>query len=301
MSKVLVTGGAGFIGSHLTDLLIEKGYEVFVLDNLATGKRENVSPEAHFIEADICNKNINKYFEGIDYVFHLAAKPRVPISVKDPVSTTEVNILGTVNVFTLAKEAGVKRVIFASSSSVYGDQKEFPLREDMIPNPKSPYALQKYVGEQFAKIFFELYEFPIVCLRFFCVFGPRLLFDSDYSLVLGKFLKLNKEGNPLTIFGNGEQTRGFCYVEDIAKACVLAMESDKLNGMEIINTGGERAISVNFLADLIGGEKKYLPERSGDVMHTKADIQKAKELLGWSPKISFEEGVKKTQEWFLKQ
>jgi len=208
--------------------------------------------------------------------------------------------MGTVNVFTSAKEAGVKRVIFASSSSVYGDQKEFPLREDMTPSPKSPYALQKLVGEQFAKVFTELYGLPVVCLRFFCVYGSRLLFDSDYSLVLGKFLKLAKEGKPLIIYGDGEQTRGFCYVDDIVNANVLAMEKD-LKGGEIINTGGDRAISVNFLADLIGGEKEYKEERQGDVKHTRADISKAKELLDWSPEVSFEDGVNKTREWFQKQ
>lgn len=301
MSKVLVTGGAGFIGSHLVDALVEKGHEVVVLDNLSTGKRENVNGKALFHEADICDyEKIEPFFKGVDFVFHLAAKPRVPVSVKDPVSTTQVNISGTVNVFTAAKEAKVKRVIFASSSSVYGDQEEFPLREDMTPKPKSPYALQKLVGEKFAKLFTELYNIPIISLRFFCVYGPRLLFDSDYSLVLGKFLKFKKQGEPLTIFGDGEQTRGFCYVSDIVKACVLAMSSEKLQGGEVINTGGDRAVSVNYLADLIGGQKVYLEERKGDVKHTKADISKAKELLGWSPEVSFEQGVEKTQEWFSK-
>jgi len=297
--KVLVTGGAGFIGSHLVDKLIEKGHKVIVLDNLSTGKKENLNPEAEFYNLDICDfAKIRPLFKEVDFVFHLAAIPRVPISVKDPIGTSKVNILGTINVFKAALDGGVKRVVFASSSSVYGEQKELPLRESMIPNPISPYGLQKLVGEQFAKLFTKLYKLPIVCLRYFNVYGPRVDFDSDYSLVIGKFLKQRAEGKPLTIYGDGEQTRGFCFVDDVVEANILAMESEKLKGGEVLNIGSEKSHSINYLAEIIGGEKVYLPPRKGDPLHTKADITLAKKLLGWEPKISFEEGIKITQKWF---
>jgi len=299
MNKIIVTGGAGFIGSHLVDKLIERGHRVIVLDNLSTGKKENLNPKAEFYNLDICDfAKIQPLFKEIDFVFHLAAIPRVPISVKDPIGTSKVNILGTINVFKAALDGGVKRVIFASSSSVYGEQKELPLRESMIPNPISPYGLQKLVGEQFAKLFTKLYKLPIVCLRYFNVYGPRVDFDSDYSLVIGKFLKQKAEGKPLTIYGDGEQTRGFCFVDDVVEANVLAMESEKLKGGEVLNIGSEKSHSINYLAEIIGGEKVYLPPRKGDPLHTKADITLAKKLLGWKPKISFEEGIKITQKWF---
>ena len=299
--KILVTGGAGFIGSHLTDKLIEQGHQVVVIDNLSTGRKENLNPEADFHNLDICEfEKIKPLFEGVDFVFHLAAIPRVPISVEDPIGTSKVNILGTINVFKAAIDNKVKRIIFASSSSVYGNQKELPLRESMTPNPISPYALQKLTGERFAKLFTELYKVPIISLRYFNVYGPRIDFDSDYSLVIGKFLKLKAEGKPLTIFGDGEQTRGFCYVDDVVRANILAMESEKLKGGEIINISSGESYSINYLADLIGGEKQYLPPRKGDVRHTKADITLAKELLNWQPKIPFEEGLKKVREWFNK-
>ena len=300
--KTLVTGGAGFIGSHLVDNLIERGDEVVVLDNLSSGKKENINSKASFHNADICDfEKIKLLFQDIDFVFHLAAIPRVPISVEDPIGTSKINIMGTVNVFKAAIDAGVKRVIFISSSSVYGNQKEMPLREDMIPNPISPYGLQKLVGEQFAKLFSNLYNTHIVCLRYFNVYGPRIDFNSDYSLVIGKFLKQRDEDKPLTIFGDGEQTRGFCYVDDVVEATIKANESEKLKGGEIINIGSEKSHSVNYLAELIGGKKEYLPVRAGDVLHTTADIQKAQDLLDWQPKTSFEQGLKKTQEWFNRE
>jgi len=224
----------------------------------------------------------------------------VPISVEDPVRTSKVNILGTISVFKAAIDNEVKRIIFASSSSVYGDQKELPLRESMTPNPISPYALQKLVGERFAKLFTKLYGIPIISLRYFNVYGPRIDFNSDYSLVIGKFLKQKAESKPLTIYGDGKQTRGFCYVDDVVDANIQAMKSEKLKGGEIINISSGESYSINYLANLIGGEKQYLPSRPGDVLHTKADITLAKKLLNWQPKISFEEGLKKTSQWFKK-
>jgi len=300
-TKFLVTGGAGFIGGHLVDRLIREGYQVTIIDNLSTGKKENLNPRADFHNLDICDfDRIKPLFKDIDYVFHLAAIPRVPISVKDPLGTSKVNILGTLNVFKAAADEGIKRIIFASSSSVYGEQKEFPLREDMIPNPISPYALQKLVGEQFAKLFTKLYKTPIICLRYFNVYGPRVDFGSDYSLVIGKFLRQKTEGKSLTIFGDGKQTRGFCYVEDVIEADIKAMKNRELKGGEVINISSGKSYSINYLADLIGGKIQYLPPRLGDVLHTKADIALAKNFLDWQPKIDFEEGIKRTIKWFTK-
>jgi len=297
--KILVTGGAGFIGSHLVDKLIEKGHKVVVIDNLSTGKKENLNPKADFHNLDICDfEKIKPLFKGIDFVFHLAAIPRVPISVKDPVGTSKVNILGTINIFKAAIDAKVKRIVFFSSSSVYGNQEKLPLKEDMEPRPISPYALQKLIGEQFAKLFTKLYGIPIISLRYFNVYGPRIDFNSDYSLVIGKFLRQKADSKPLTIFGDGEQTRGFCYIDDVVEATILAMGSEKLKGGEVVNISSGESYSINYLANLIGGEKQYLPPREGDVLHTKADITLAKSLLNWQPRVSFEEGIEKTRRWF---
>ncbi len=299
MEKYLVTGGAGFIGSHLVDKLIEKGHKVIVIDNLSSGKKENLNPEADFHNLDICDfDKIKSLFKDIDFVFHLAAIPRVPISVEDPVGTSKNNILGTLNVFKAASDNGVKRVVFVSSSAVYGDQKILPLKEDMQPAPISPYALQKLVGEQFAKLFNQLYQIPIISLRYFNVYGPRIDPDSEYSLVIGKFLKQKAENKPLTIFGDGKQTRGFCYVDDVNEANIKAMKNERLKGGEVINISSGESYSINYLADLIGGEVQYLPPRPGDVLHTKGDITLAKDFLNWQPTVSFIEGLKKTREWF---
>ncbi len=297
--KILVTGGAGFIGSHLVDRLIEQGHKVLVVDNLSTGNRENVNKKAEFHGVDICDlEKIKPLFKGVDCVFHLAAIPRMPLSIEDPSGTTKANIQGTVNVLYGAKEAKVKRVVYASSSSVYGDQEKLPLKEDMVPNPVSPYGLQKLSGEQFCGLFFKLYGLETVCLRYFNVFGPRVDFDSDYSLVVGKFLRLRSEGKPLTIYGDGRQSRAFCYVDDVVEANIKAMEPKKVGKGEVINIGAEKPVSVEKIAQIIGGKVQHLPERSGDPKHTSADLSLGKELLSWSPETSFEEGVKRTREWF---
>lgn len=297
--KCLVTGGAGFIGSHLVNKLVQQGHKVLVVDDLSTGKKENLNPKADFHQFDICNfEKIKPFFEGVDFVFHLAAIPRVPLSIEDPVKTSNVNIMGTINVFKAATDNKVKRIIFTSSSSVYGDQEKLPLKESMVPNPKSPYGLQKLVGEQFAKMFTSLYGVPIVSLRYFNVYGPGIDFNSDYSLVLGKFLRLRSQQKPLTIYGDGEQTRGFCYVDDVAEANIRAMESQDIKGGEVINIGQEISYSVNQLSKLIGGEVQYLAERKGDVRHTQADISLAKKLLLWEPKTDFMQGVELTKQWF---
>lgn len=297
--KYLITGGAGFIGSHLADKLIGGGHEVKIIDDLSAGRKENLNSRADFYNLDICDfEKINSLFRGVDGVFHLAAIPRVPFSVKDPITTSKVNILGTVNVFKAGLDNKVKRIIFASSSSVYGDQEKLPLEENMIPNPLNPYALQKLAGEQFAKLFLKLYNFPITCLRYFNVYGTRIDFNSDYSLVFGNFLKLKAQGKPLTIYGDGEQTRDFCYIDDVVIANIKAMENEKITGGEVINIGSGQFYSINYLGKLISNEIEYLPVRAGDVRHTRADISLAKNLLNWEPKVSFEEGIEKTKKWF---
>ena len=301
MSKIIVTGGAGFIGSHLVDKLIEEDHEVIVIDNLSAGKKENINSKAVFYKKDICDfEEIKPLFNEVDYVFHLAAIPRIPFSIKNPIKTSKVNILGTINVFKAASENKIKRVVFASSSSVYGNQEKSPFKEDMIPSPISPYSLQKFVGEKFAELFTNLYDLPVICLRYFNVYGPRIDFNSDYALVIGKFLRQKEEKKPLTIYGNGEQTRGFCYVEDVVGANVKAMESNKLKGGEVINISSGKTQSINYLAKLIGGSVNYLPARKGDVLHTKADISLSCDILNWKPEISFQEGLKRTQSWFQK-
>lgn len=299
--KCLVTGGAGFIGSHLADRLINEGHKVTVLDNLSTGKKENINLKAEFYLQDISDfEKIKPFFKGVDFVFHLAAIPRVPLSIENPVLTSKVNILGTVNVFKAAVDQKCKRVIFASSSSVYGSQDRLPLQENMSPNPISPYGLQKLIGEQMAKMFVGLYGLPIVSLRYFNVYGPRIDFNSDYSLVLGKFLRLKFENKPLTIFGDGEQTRGFCFVDDVVNANIKAMESKKIKGGEVINIGQEKSYSINYLAGLLGGEVAHLEDRIGDPRHTQADISLARDLLLWEPKVDFKDGVELVKEWFPK-
>jgi len=302
MSKILITGGAGFIGSHLVDELINCGNDVIVIDNLSSGKKENLNQKAKFNNLDISDfEKIKPLFSGVDYVFHLAAAARVPVSINDPVGTSKTNILGTINVFKASAENNVKRIIFASSSSVYGGQDKLPLKETMTPNPLSPYGLQKLIGEQFAKMFANLYKTEIVCLRFFNVYGPRTTSDSTYGLVLGKFLEMKSQNKPLEIFGSGQQTRGFCYVKDAVEAFVKAMKSKKLKGGEIINISQKESYSVNLLAKQIGGKVQYLPARTGDPMHTKADIALAKKLLNWRPKTCLAEGITMTKKWFENQ
>lgn len=299
MKKIIVTGGAGFIGCNLVDELIKRGFKVVVIDNLSTGKKENLNKKAVLKKLDICDfEKIKPVFAGADYIFHLAALPRVPVSIKDPVNTARVNILGTINVFKAGCDAKVKKIVYASSSSVYGNQKTMPLKETMTSSPISPYALQKLTGEKFAKLFTEIYGTPIVSLRYFNVYGPRLNLDSEYSLVIGKFLKQKENGIPLTIFDDGEQARGFSYIDDVVEATILAAKSKKTNGGEIINIGSPVSYSVNYLARLIGGPSKHLPPRLGDIRNSKADITLAKKYLNWKPKIDFKEGIKRTVNWF---
>lgn len=290
MSKILLTGNLGFIGSHVQDTLIGLGHEVVGLDNVSSGKRSYLNPKTYLIEDDIRKDYLEEVVpKNITHIIHLAAIPRVPYSVMNPQETHDVNINGTLNILMLAKKLNVNKVVFASSSSVYGEQK-IPLNETMNPKPISPYAFHKLAGEHYMRLFDELYGIPTISLRFFNVYGPRCDPDSEYSLVIGKFLKQKSEGKPLTIFGDGEQTRDFTFVSDIVSGIIKALESDVHN--EVINLCNNSNVSINKIADLIGGKKQYLQPRQGDVMHTLGDNKKAKKMLGWNPNIKIEDGIK---------
>ncbi len=296
--KAVVVGGAGFIGSNLVDELILKGYNVHVVDNLSEGKIENVNKKAVLHTVDICNPSeLIEPFNGADYVFHLAALPRVQYSIMYPRETQEVNVTGMLNVLMAARDAGVKRVVYSASSSAYGDQKEMPLREDMSPHPMSPYGLHKYVGELYCRVWSEVYGLPTVSLRYFNVYGPRLDPDGAYALVTVKFLKQRAEGKPLTITGDGTQTRDFTHVHDVVRANILAAESEKVGRGEVINIGAGKNVSVNKIAELIGGETKYVDARL-EPHDTLADNRLAKELLGWEPEVSLEDGVAELKKIF---
>jgi len=297
--KVLVTGGAGFIGSHLVDALIKRGDKVIIIDNLIAGKKENINPQADFHKLDIRDlEKIKPLFKRVDYVFHLAARPRVPFSVEYPHEAHTNNALGTLNALIASKDAGVKGFIYSSSSSVHGDQKELPLQEDMIPKPKSPYALQKLIGEEYCRLFYELFGLPTVSLRYFNVYGPRIAFDGAYALVMGVFIKQKIAGDPLTIEGDGEQTRDFTHIRDVIRANILAAESNKTGQAEVINIGAGNNHSINKIASLFGGETVNRPSRAGDVRHTLADNSRAKELLGWQPEVGLEEGIRELLQIF---
>ena len=297
MSKIIVTGGAGFIGSNLTDALIEKGHDVLIIDNLSTGKRENINPKAKFFKADLRDfDKIQPLFKDVDFVFHQAALPRIPLSIEKPIETNDINIKGTLNALVAAKEAGVKKFIYASSSSALGGAAEIPMKEDASCQPLNPYALQKYVGELYCKIFFDIYGLSTVSLRYFNVYGPRQPREGSYTPVIGIFLTQKAKGEKLTITGDGEQTRDFTHVFDVVRANILAMESNKVGKGEVINVGAGKKYSVNEIAKIVGGESTHIPMRPGEMRDTLADVSKAKELLGWQPKITLEEGIKKLLE-----
>jgi len=311
MSNVLVTGGAGFIGSHLAEALLRKGHRVRVLDDFSTGKRENLIfdrgyPSLEIIEGDIRHLAIcQKAMKGIDYVFHQAALPSVQRSVEDPLGSNAVNGGGTLNILFAAREEKAKRVIYASSSSIYGDTPTLPKHEEMISHPLSPYALQKYIGEQYCRLFYELYGLETVSLRYFNIFGPRQDPNSVYSAVIPKFIDAFLQGSPPTIFGDGEQSRDFTYIENVVQANLLAMSAGHLHGEAINIACGERTSLnqlVNALRKILGSKMSpiYEEPRKGDVRHSLADIRKGKEILNYKPKVGLELGLKKTVEFFKK-
>ncbi|MEK7126254.1 MAG: NAD-dependent epimerase/dehydratase family protein [Patescibacteria group bacterium] len=299
MKKIaVVTGGAGFIGSHLVDELICRGYTVRVVDNLIASKRSNVNKKADFYKKDIRdNKALANIFSGAYVVFHLAALPRVEYTIQNPIETHDVNVNGTLNVLDIAKSSGVSRVVLASSAAIYGDNQECPLNEDLAPTPLSPYALHKYICEQYLTLFSKLYGLNTVSLRFFNVYGPRLDPDGPYALVIGRFLKLRKEEKSLTITGDGKQTRDFIHVYDVVSALITAAESVNVEKGEVINVGTGIETSVNELAALFGGEKTYVSART-EPRASSADIKKAKKLLDWEPLISLADGVAELKKEF---
>ena len=288
---VLVTGGAGFIGSHLVDGLLERGLNVRTIDNFATGQRENLNPRAQLVEADIRDlESIRGAFEDVDTVFHTAALPRVPLSIEKPIETHTVNALGTLNVLMAAREAGVRRFVYSGSSSVYGNQPTLPLREEMKPGPLNPYALQKLIGEQYCGLFRKLYGMETLTLRYFNVFGPRMTTAGAYVTVIGVFLRLRKEDRPLTIHGDGTQSRDFTHVSDVVRANLLAMNCEIADG-RALNIGPGKAVSINRIAEMIGGPLSYQVSRSGDMRHTLADFSQAENILGWRPQVFIDEGL----------
>ena len=290
--KVVVTGGAGFIGSHLVDALVENKFDVHVFDDLSGGKKENVNPKATLHIASICDfEALKDVMKGADYVFHLAALPRVQYSIEHPRETSEINVIGTVNVLLAAKEAHAKRVVYSASSSAYGETNRMPLREDMPANPISPYALQKYIGELHCKLFNTIYGLQTVSLRYFNVYGSRQDPTGPYALVIGRFLLLKKEGKPLTITGDGTQTRDFTHVKDVVRANLLAMESKNVGKGEVMNIGAGKNRSINEIAGYVGGPLEYI-ERRIEPHDTLADISRAKQLLDWEPQVPFDRGIK---------
>lgn len=336
--KAVVTGGAGFIGSHIADELVRRGYETIILDNLSTGRIENIQ---HLVEIsrykiqdttnnpETSNKiqNINKnkdtngtknrvnfikgsitdtyllqeLFQGVDYVFHQAAIPSVPRSVANPVASHETNITGTLNVLIAARDNKVKKVVYASSSSVYGDTPTLPKREDMIPNPLSPYAVNKLAAEYYCRVFNTVYQLPTVCLRYFNVYGPRQDPNSQYAAVIPKFITSIMEGKPPVIFGDGEQSRDFTYIKDVVEANLLAAEDDAEG---VYNLGRGERITLNELTGMMlkilnrdDLKPIYQQERAGDIKHSLADIHLARSF-GYDPKYSVEMGLRETVESF---
>lgn len=304
--RVLVTGGAGFIGSHLVLRLVEDGHSVRVVDDFSTGKPENLSAigrEVQLFEGDIRDFAIvERAVRGVEVVFHQAARCSVPRSVEDPLATNEVNVTGTLNVLLAAKDGGVRRVVFASSSSVYGADPTLPKREDMPTEPLSPYAVSKLTGEHYCRVFNQLYGLETVALRYFNVFGPRQSWDSQYAAVIPRFTQAILNGQPVTVYGDGEQSRDFTYVDNVVDANVLAMRSPTGMG-EAFNIACAATITINQLirdlAGLIGrkADVVYQGARSGDIRHSLADIGKAMSMLGYQPRVDFLEGLRRTVAW----
>lgn len=307
MHNYLVTGGAGFIGSHMVEALRSRGERVRVVDNLITGHRRNLAhiDEVEFVEGDLADLEVaRRAVEGIDYVLHQAAIPSVPRSVSDPITSNRANVDATLNVLVAARDAGVRRVVYAGSSSAYGNSATLPKREDMPTAPLSPYALQKLVGEQYMVMFTELYGLSTVTIRYFNVFGPRQDPSSPYSGVISLFARHALEGRAPTIYGDGEQTRDFTYVANVVDGALRAATAgDEVSG-QVINVATATRISLNDLWATVQGivgtslVPEYEAVRAGDVRDSLADISKAERLLGYRPLVDLETGLAATLEWF---
>ena len=302
MAHYLVTGGAGFIGSHLSEELIRRGHSVRVADSLVTGKRSNIEhlPGVDFLQGDLADLDVaRRACDGVDYVLHQAALPSVPRSVKDPVTSNRANVDATLNVLVAARDAGVRRLVFAGSSSAYGNTLTLPKHEEMPTSPLSPYALQKVVGEQYLQMFTALYQLETVTIRYFNVFGPRQDPSSPYSGVISLFATALLDNRAPTIYGDGEQSRDFTYVANVVDGVLRACEAQGASG-RVINVATGHRISLNQLFEtmrrLIGADVKpqYAEERAGDVRDSQADITRAHEILGYEPIVSFEEGLRRT-------
>lgn len=305
--KVLVTGGAGFIGSNIAHTLVERGKETIVLDSLITGDERNIADirkDITFINGDIRDvKTAQSAVKGVDFVLHQAALNSVPRSIKMPRETLDINVMGTLNLLIAARDEGVKRFIFASSSSVYGNTPTLPKMEDMPLNPIAPYPTSKLACELLVRQFCQYYGLDTVSLRYFNIFGPRQNRKSEYAAVVPKFITAMLAGRRPTIYGDGMQTRDFTYVQNAVDANLLAMGAKKCNG-EVVNIATGRQITLNRLVEIINGhlgtdiKPIYEAPRAGDVLHALADVSKAKALIGYEPKYTVEDGLKKTIEWF---
>lgn len=293
--KAIVTGGAGFIGSHMVDLLVKENFEVLVIDNLINGREENINKSSNvkFLKADISDYSVSfdEYFEDVDYVFHFAAMADIVPSINNPLLYHKANVDGTINILEAAKKSkNLKKFVYAASSSCYGIPDTYPTLETSSIKPEYPYAHTKRIGEEYVLHWGQVYKLPVVSMRFFNVYGLRHRTSGTYGAVFGVFLAQLLNNKPLTIVGDGEQTRDFTFVTDVVDACYTAAKSDITN--EIFNVGSDNTYSVNYLVELLGGEKVYIPKRPGEPDCTYADISKIKKMLNWTPKISFEEGVK---------
>lgn len=295
MKKAVVSGGAGFIASHLVEELVSAGYKVIIIDNFSTGREENIASigeeNIEVVRNDITEfDNILPYFKDAEYVFHLAALADIVPSIQNPLLYHRSNVDGTAVMLECARLSGAKKFIYAASSSCYGIPAAYPTSENEPINPQYPYALTKYIGEEYVKHWGRVYGLPYISLRLFNVFGPRSRTSGTYGAVFGVFLAQKLADKPFTVVGDGNQTRDFVFVKDVAKAFLAAAESGVKN--EIMNVGTSKPVSVNKLASLLGGSKVHIPERPGEPRATHADIRKIKIMLGWSPSTAFEEGVK---------
>ncbi len=293
--RSIITGGAGFIGSNLTDHLVRIGHKVIVLDNFVSGKKSNLShhrkQDVKIIKIDISkSKNLDKYFKGVHYVFHFAALAQIIPSIKNPKKYFKNNVIGTLKVVEAAKKAKIKKLVYAASSSCYGIPKKLPTSEKDKIDLNNPYAITKFIGEEIIMRYALMFKMPNISFRFFNVYGPRINISGQYSAVIGNFLSQSKNNKALTIVGDGKQTRDFIHVDDIAKACVKVIKSKCIN--KVYNLGSGKKTSINTLAKIFNGKKKFIPNRPGEAKNSLADISKLKKDINWHPRISLEKGIK---------